>query len=61
MADTDKNTVNIPDSVLENNLEKDNVIKKYIGTDNPEEQSKIIDKWQRDFDRTHYPLKSLFI
>ena len=30
MAESDKNTVNIPDSVLDNNLEKDNVIKKYI-------------------------------
>ena len=30
MADTDKNTVNIPDSVLENNLEKDNVIKNIL-------------------------------
>ncbi|MBR5517657.1 MAG: hypothetical protein IKV86_01360 [Clostridia bacterium] len=30
MADTDKNTVNIPDSASDNNLEKNNVIKQYI-------------------------------
>ena len=49
MADTDKNTVNIPDSVLENNLEKDNVIKKYIaGRKNKE----VCDKLKKGYKET---------
>ena len=30
MTESEKNTVNIPDSFLDNNLEKDYIIKEYI-------------------------------
>ncbi len=30
MAESEKNVVNIPDSFLDNNLEKNNIINKYI-------------------------------